>query len=610
MSSITQINMNDIPSTVKLFTKGAKTKKIYLKGEPRVAIEEFEKFITSFNLPFDEYITLAKSTSEELKILGSSGSKMKNVSIFIYKENNLIKEQSIGDRGALGIACYGSFLVEFDEPITIQSSRSSYIYYEEYNPIELKPMPKIDKLIDSSTFENVSAKLQEINNLLKVSSDNLKTIMDANNLMYESTDSFIDLMYILNEFPTMLVDGRTFNDTVKSIEGFNNVTEITFKKERPSINGVDISNNKDKTIVASVDGNILKISYTGNIEANQNSSYMFENFTNISKINNFDKLSLSKITNCDRMFYYCSSLSGEITIDNPNISSYNEMFYHCSHDSNTRFIVKYIDSTKVLAGKIVETKDYSDSVYLNGTQPIILFEGETFNKIIKNISNFENVKEIRFVNTNPSQNGVNVDLDGLAKAVIINNILNIQANREITLNNNCDYMFNDCSNVNKILFNNIKNKRITNANRMFNNCSSLTNIDLSMVEIYYSSINLFSNCTSLKSAKLNLSNNLRRANNMFYACTSLVTLDLGSTFTFERTEDINQMFFYCKNLNTTLTVAMFKSPYCTNMFYNCSTVSGKVIVNYKGSKNKTYAEKMVKAKSNNSNVVLGTNLSQ
>ena len=324
MSSITQINMNDIPSTVKLFTKGAKTKKIYLKGELRVAIEEFEKFITSFNLPFDEYITLAKSTSEELKILGSSGSKMKNVSIFIYKENNLIKEQSIGDRGALGIACYGSFLVEFDEPITIQSSRSSYIYYEEYNPIELKPMPKIDKLIDSSSFENVSTKLQEINNLLKVSSNNLKTIMDANNLMYEPTDNFSTLVQKLNSEPiNFLLEGTKVRDILNKHLGattyagevgssYHYVCFTNIKRQSWTDLKEDLSLKKDGSIslyhelVDKSDRNYHNYYYIyseNKIYANKDSSYIFNTKKNGFKSIDFENIYFDYVENASYMFY-------------------------------------------------------------------------------------------------------------------------------------------------------------------------------------------------------------------------------------------------------------------------------------------------------------------
>lgn len=332
MSSITQINMNDIPSTVKLFTKGAKTKKIYLKGEPRVAIEEFEKFITSFNLPFDEYITLAKSTSEELKILGSSGSKMKNVSIFIYKENNLIKEQSIGDRGALGIACYGSFLVEFDEPITIQSSRSSYIYYEEYNPIELKPMPKIDKLIDSSSFENVSTKLQEINNLLKIGSDNLKTIMDANNLMYKNSNKLIELIKDLNNKTSILVDGVTFYETIVSqIKGFDDIENIKFIKMDKELNGVDVS--LDGNTKANKIDKTLYVESNRKIAGNKKCSDMFTTIFLSLKTVDFENFYASNVIDMSYMFYYVSTLTNLLnfkSINTKNVTNMTGMFQKCT----------------------------------------------------------------------------------------------------------------------------------------------------------------------------------------------------------------------------------------------------------------------------------------
>lgn len=269
-------------------------------------------------------------------------------------------------------------------------------------PIELKPMPKIDKLIDSSSFENVSTKLQEINNLLKVSSDNLKTIMDANNLMYETTDNFSTLVQKLNDEPySVIVDGNTFNNALYSI--LKNTTDIKFIKNIPSnindLNYIDLSEKKDNSIVGYlIEGSNYHVNDTFYVASNMNilanidmewmftdsgpciysidfqnfntfkteiMNGMFEGLFFLESIIGLDKFDTSNVSDIEDMFCNCYALSSEITISNPNIEYYNNMFYSCSTEPNTKFTVNYIDEeTKKIAEQMVATKSPESNVIL------------------------------------------------------------------------------------------------------------------------------------------------------------------------------------------------------------------------------------------------------
>ena len=94
-----------------------------------------------------------------------------------------------------------------------------------------------------------------------------------------------------------------------------------------------------------------------------NMYYMFGECNSLTSLDlsNWDT---SKVTDMRLMFLYCYNLSGEITIMNPNITTYSSMFYDCSTDANTKFIVKYVDGCKDIAQILVNTKSSNSNVFL------------------------------------------------------------------------------------------------------------------------------------------------------------------------------------------------------------------------------------------------------
>lgn len=75
----------------------------------------------------------------------------------------------------------------------------------------------------------------------------------------------------------------------------------------------------------------------------------------------------SKVAYMDEMFYECTKLSGEITIMNPNITSYSSMFTGCATDTLNASSVRYIDdATHTIAQNMVATKSSNSKVYVYG----------------------------------------------------------------------------------------------------------------------------------------------------------------------------------------------------------------------------------------------------
>lgn len=95
-------------------------------------------------------------------------------------------------------------------------------------------------------------------------------------------------------------------------------------------------------------------------------------------------------------------------------------------------------------------------------------------------------------------------------------------------------MFNMCSNIVSIKFNNTKSMELTKMSSMFNNCRSLVSLDLSSFDTSNTSniFNSFAGCSALVS--LDLSNfDMSKAtsyNNMFKDCTSLSTIKCKQAF--------------------------------------------------------------------------------
>ena len=97
----------------------------------------------------------------------------------------------------------------------------------------------------------------------------------------------------------------------------------------------------------------------------------------------------SKVTNMTSMFYnagYSSSkINTNITIMNPNITSYDNMFFGFVLDSNSKIIVNFIDSTSDIVDLLIATKSTNSNVIKGGKIiPIgmsVSIENERFNVI-------------------------------------------------------------------------------------------------------------------------------------------------------------------------------------------------------------------------------------
>ena len=225
--------------------------------------------------------------------------------------------------------------------------------------------------------------------------------------------------------PATLMAGEQFRQTLEGMSGFEYVTAIRFEQKSGTLSGIDVSEAKDGRIKSRISGSILYVEANGEIFANSDCSTMFGTFGypdfgvngilneitfnnfNTSKVttmqamfyscklltnldvSNFDT---SNVTNMYEMFYDCGSLisikglenfntskvedmsymfdscyylNGEITIMNPNITNYTDMFDSCT-SKDGRFIINYTQGCKGIAENMIATFSSGPIIPFNG----------------------------------------------------------------------------------------------------------------------------------------------------------------------------------------------------------------------------------------------------
>ena len=134
-------------------------------------------------------------------------------------------------------------------------------------------------------------------------------------------------------------------------------------------------------------------------------------------------------------------------------------------------------------------------LYFQDSKITLKIKGIGLNIILGNEYNFnivdiKHLKEV-YINKNKQNTITNIynftQADNFVELIWDNNI------------NNCEYMFNMCSNITEINLSNFNSSLVISMKYMFYNCSSLTSLDLSNINtslVRYIDY-MFSNCLSL-----------------------------------------------------------------------------------------------------------------
>ena len=120
----------------------------------------------------------------------------------------------------------------------------------------------------------------------------------------------------------LINEGLSSNDLV-------NIEKIVFNNKTNNIitdfdNELDISLNKDNSVIAGIKDNILYIQFEGVLYLNTNSNSLFKNFKKVNEIIGLEFVNTSKVVDMSSMFYGMNSIK-ELNLDNFNTSKVEDM---------------------------------------------------------------------------------------------------------------------------------------------------------------------------------------------------------------------------------------------------------------------------------------------
>ena len=331
--------------------------------------------------------------------------------------------------------------------------------------------------------------------------------------------------------------GKDTDNYLKSNVAKNKIESIKFVKGQVPTSGIieqfDASEAEDSSIIGyytDEDSNdMYELTFVSetNIEANQNSSYLFYYLSNVKEIA-FDNFDTSQVTNMSKMFYCCRSLTSlEVSnFDTSQVTNMSWMFYCCS--SLTSLDVSKFDTSQVTV--------INDMFYYCRSLTSL------------DVSKFDTSK-VKYMNS----------------------------------------MFEKCSSLTSLDVSKFDTSKVTGMYSMFDRCSSLTSLDVSKFDTSQvtnmgSMFNYCESLTSLDVSKFDTSK-VKYMNSMFDRCSSLTSLDV-SKFDTSQVTNMECMFYYCSSL-TSLDVSKFDTSKVTNMgkmFSSCSSLTSLDVSNFDTSK--------------------------
>ena len=329
----------------------------------------------------------------------------------------------------------------------------------------------------------------------------------------------------------MVASSGTDKDTdnyLRSNVAKNKIESIKFVKGQVPTSGIieqfDASEAEDSSIIGyytDEDGNgMYELTFVSenNIEANQNSSYLFYYLSNVKEIalDNFDT---SQVTNMTRMFYVCKSLTSlDVSkFDTSKVTNMYGMFFMCL--SLTSLDVSKFDTSKV-------TNMYG-----------MFYSCSTLRSL--DVSKFDTSKVT-------NMNGMFSACGNLASL----DVSNFDTSRVTDMNG----MFDTCRILTSLDVSNFDTSKVTDMSFMFSACKSLTSLDVSnfdtsrVTDMPY----MFQGCKNLTSLDLSEfdTSKVTNMNNMFYTCNSLSKIYVseynettGKGWTTKNVTDSDRMFY-------------------------------------------------------------------
>ena len=357
--------------------------------------------------------------------------------------------------------------------------------------------------------------------------------------------------------------GKDTDNYLRSNVVKNKIESIKFVKGQVPTSGIieqfDASEAEDSSIVGyytDEDSNdMYELTFVSetNIEANQNSSYLFNYLSNVKEIV-FDNFDTSQVTNMKCMFRYCSCLTSlDVSkFDTSKVTNMYGMFW------DFRSLAS-LDVSKFDTSQVTEMRSMFYSCISLTSLDVSKFDTSK----VTNMSYM----------FNECSNLTSLDVSKFDTSKVIN----------------MSHMFEKCSSLTSLDVSKFDTSKVTGMSYMFDECRSLTSLDVSKFDTSQvtdmdSMFMGCSNLTSLDVSKFDTSK-VTDMNWMFASCRSLISLDL-SKFDTSQVTRMNYMFFYCKSLRS-LDVSNFNTSQVINMssmFENCSSLTSLDVSKFDTSK--------------------------
>ena len=328
---------------------------------------------------------------------------------------------------------------------------------------------------------------------------------------------------------------------------------------------------------------------------------IFRDFTNLKTIDFNNNFNTSNVTNMERMFENCSSLTS-LDLNNFNTSNVTNMcamFGVCKslttldlssfNTSNVTNMHAMFSECKTLMS--LDVSSFNTSKVTGMRYMFHLCSSLT--SLDVSSFNTSNVTDMGFMFRYCSSL-TNLDLSSFntSKVTDMGNMFDHSSLTSLDLSSfnttnvtNMKDMFRVCESLASLNLSSFNTSNVTNMQTMFYVCSSLTNLNLSSFN----------------------TSNVTNMTEMFYECSSLTSLNLSS-FDTSNALHMNHMFDGCSKLTTTINIMNANITY-GYMFQGAATASGaKITVNYT-SATSSLVDSMIATKSSNSNVVKGSLIS-
>ena len=401
-----------------------------------------------------------------------------------------------------------------------------------------------------------------------------------------------------NIFSTTLVSGQDFNKSIPN----TNITKIEFTDEKApdGVSITDVSTAKDTGVVAWIDPNdstLWKVSTQRSgrkIIFNKDSSNMFKGGSRINilsiKFNNL--IDTSKVTNMNKMFYYCTSLTSlDVTnFDTSNVTNMSSMFEGCC--SLISLDVSNFDTSNVT--DMSSMFNFSNMIGDTGLKTLNGIENFNTSKVANMSNMFEYCNSLTSLDVSNFDTSNVTDMGDMFNSCFKLTSLDVSKWNTSKVTNMNNLFFN--LGVTSLDVSNFNTSNVTDMSGMFYSCESLTSLDVSNFDTskvtdmngmfgvggYYGSNSNLKEIIGLSNFN---TRNVTNMGDMFKGCNNLKFLDI-SNFDTSKVTNMDNMFFKCSKL-TTINISNFNTSNVWNMrgmFYYCSSLTSLDVSKFNTSK--------------------------